>query len=193
MAKAKGGKLTDKQQAFVAEYLIDLNATQAAIRAMYSRKTAYSVGQENLKKPEIQIAIQKEMEKREKRTEITQDRVLEQYARLAFFDIRKLYKEDGSLKPIHELDDESATAVAGIESFEKYDSDGVPEGILKKIKLTDRRAALCDVARHLGMFTDKHDHTSSDGSMSPVPVVDMSKISRDERIALAKVAFGQKA
>lgn len=161
MAKAKGTKLTPKQAVFVKEYLIDLNATQAAIRAGYSQKNADRIGPELLGKTCVAAAIQKEMAKREKRTEITQDRVLEQYARLAFFDIRKLYNGDGSLKPVHELDDESATAIAGIESFEKFDSDGVPEGVLKKIKLTDRRAALCDVARHLGMFIERVEHSGS--------------------------------
>ena len=69
-------KLTPKQQRFVAEYLVDLNATQAAIRAGYSPKTAGQVGFENLKKPEIQAAIQKAQQKRSERTEITQDYVL---------------------------------------------------------------------------------------------------------------------
>ena len=69
-------KLTAKQDRFVAEYLIDLNATQAAIRAGYSEKTAYSIGQENLKKPDIASAISAAQAKRAERTEITQDYVL---------------------------------------------------------------------------------------------------------------------
>ena len=69
-------KLTDKQQAFVNEYLVDLNATQAAIRAGYSEKTASEMGYENLSKPQIADAIQKAMEKRSGRTEIDQDYVL---------------------------------------------------------------------------------------------------------------------
>ena len=69
-------KLTAKQSKFVSEYLIDLNATQAAIRAGYSEKTAYSIGEENLRKPEIAKSIQEAMTKREMRTEITQDMVL---------------------------------------------------------------------------------------------------------------------
>ena len=69
---------------FCAEYLIDLNATQAAIRAGYSKKTAYSMGQENLKKPELQEKIQNAMAERSKRTEINQDRVLEEIAEIAF-------------------------------------------------------------------------------------------------------------
>ncbi|WP_213431657.1 terminase small subunit, partial [Paenibacillus dendritiformis] len=74
--------LTAKQKAFVQEYLIDLNATQAAIRAGYSAKTARKIGAENLTKPDIQKAIQEAMERREKRTEITQDRVLQELAKI---------------------------------------------------------------------------------------------------------------
>lgn len=68
--------LTPKQQRFVEEYLIDLNATQAAIRAGYSEKTAYSVGHENLKKPEIQKAIEEAKNQVSKRTELTVDMVV---------------------------------------------------------------------------------------------------------------------
>lgn len=68
--------LTAKQKMFVQEYLVDLNATQAALRAGYSKKTAFSIGNENLKKPEIQKAIQHAMQKREKRVEVNQDYVI---------------------------------------------------------------------------------------------------------------------
>jgi phage terminase small subunit len=76
--------LTPKQQAFVDQYLVDLNATNAALRAGYSQKTAYSIGHENLNKPEIAAAVATAMAEREKRTHITQDRVLQELARLAF-------------------------------------------------------------------------------------------------------------
>ena len=69
-------KLTQKQQRFCDEYLIDLNATQAAIRAGYSKKTAYSIGQENLKKPEINAHIEKRMAEKEKALVADQDEVL---------------------------------------------------------------------------------------------------------------------
>lgn len=68
--------LTPKQSLFVDEYLIDLNATQAAIRAGYSEKTAGRIGNENVRKPVIQEAISERMKIRSERTEITQDRVL---------------------------------------------------------------------------------------------------------------------
>lgn len=82
--------LTPKQKRFVEEYLIDLNATQAAIRAEYSEKTAYSVGHEILKKPEVQQAIQEAIAKRSQRTEITADKVLDRYWAMANADTNDL-------------------------------------------------------------------------------------------------------
>jgi hypothetical protein len=82
--KSDAPALTAKQQRFVDEYLIDLNATQAAIRAGYSEKTAYSIGNENLSKPEIAKAIEGAQTARAKRTEITADRVLTELGKLGF-------------------------------------------------------------------------------------------------------------
>lgn len=90
-------KLTAKQARFVEEYLVDLNATQAAIRAGYSESTARAIGYENLTKPDIQKAITAAREKQQQRTEITADRVLAEYAKIAFFDPRKLFTADGGL------------------------------------------------------------------------------------------------
>lgn len=78
--------LTAKQKRFVQEYLVDLNATQAAIRAGYSAKTASETGYDNLRKPQIAAAIEKAMNKREKRTEITQDMVLQRWWTIATAD-----------------------------------------------------------------------------------------------------------
>ena len=106
--------LNDKQQRFVDEYLKDLNATQAAIRAGYSAKTAYAIAEKLLRKVEIQQAVQDAKKARSERTEINQDRVLQELARLAFFDPRKMFHGDGSPKAIHELDDDTAAAVSGL-------------------------------------------------------------------------------
>lgn len=142
---AKKGQLTPKQAAFVAEYLLDLNATQAAIRAGYSPKTAAFIGAENLKKPNIDAAIQAAQQERARRTEISQDNVLTEIARLAFLDPRRFYAPDGSLVAIPDLPDDVAAAVAGMEVS--------PEGI-RKVKLADKLKALELAARHLGMFRD---------------------------------------
>ena len=83
----KPRKLTAKQQAFVNEYCLDKNATQAAIRAGYSKATAHSIGGENLKKPEIAQEIAKIMAERAENSKITLDRVLDAYASIGFADI----------------------------------------------------------------------------------------------------------
>ena len=80
-------KLTPKQHRFVEEYQIDLNATQAAIRAGYSAKTAYQIGHATLKKVEVQSAIQEALGRRSERTGITADKVLDGFARIAFAEL----------------------------------------------------------------------------------------------------------
>ena len=77
-------ELTEKQKRFCEEYLVDLNATQAAIRARYSKKSAYSIGQENLQKKEIRRYISESMKARSLRTQVTADRVLQELAKIAF-------------------------------------------------------------------------------------------------------------
>ncbi|NBB11809.1 terminase small subunit [Pseudomonas sp. SLFW] len=144
--------LTAKQQRFVEEYLKDLNGTQAAIRAGYSQKTAAVIAAENLTKPNVQAAIAEGMQKRSSRTGITADRVLQELGRLAFVDIRRAYNADGSLKPLHELDDDTAAAVAGMDVTEIGTGDDAI-GFVKKIKLSDKKGALELVMRHLGMLS----------------------------------------
>lgn len=78
--------LTSKQKRFVQEYMVDLNATQAAVRAGYSRKTAGSIGQENLKKPAIQAELQVLMQERGEKTTISQEMVVKELQKIAFAD-----------------------------------------------------------------------------------------------------------
>ena len=92
----KSKELTGQQRRFVEEYPIDLNSTQAALRAGYSPTNAARAGCFLLKRPEIREAIQEGLDRRAQRVHITQDMVLREYARLAFFDPRKLFNEDGS-------------------------------------------------------------------------------------------------
>ena len=99
--------LTPKQERFVQEYLVDLNATAAAKRAGYNEKTAYSMGQRLLKKVEIQNSIQEAQRSLQDRTEVTQERIIAETAKLAFFDARKLFDKNGRPLPISELDDDT--------------------------------------------------------------------------------------
>lgn len=154
--------LLPKQASFVREYLIDGNATQAAIRAGYSAKTAHAIGQENLKKPAIasflaqkQSVIAKRQDERLEAMELTKERVQREIARIAFFDPRKMFRADGSPKAITELDDDTAAAIGGLEVLEEYDGTGkdrVLVGHVKKYKIADKNSALDKAAKILGQY-----------------------------------------
>lgn len=189
--------LTDKQRRFVDEYLVDLNATQAAIRAGYSQKTAGQIGEQNLKKLEIAAAVQEAQAARAKRTEITQDMVLRELAKIGFSDIRKIVRwgktelrvadagddEEEVTEAYHglalvsadDIDDDTAAAISEI-------SEG-REGL--KVKLHDKKGALVDIGRHLGMFKDRIEHSGPNGG--PIPIAEMT----DEQ--LAAIAAGGRA
>ena len=157
--------LTPKQERFVQEYLVDLNATQAAIRAGYSERTARAIGQENLTKPDIQTAIQEARAKSAQKLEITRERVLQEYARLAFFDPRKLFEENGKPKDINQLDDDTAAALVGLDLMEEYEGAGEDRqfvGYTKKYKLANKLGALDGLGKHLGMFDRLSDSTDSE-------------------------------
>lgn len=161
-------KLTAKQELFCNEYLIDLNATQAAIRAGYSVDTASEMGYENLNKPHLQTLISELKVIRLKRCEITQDNVLRELAKISFADIRNFYDHDGNIRRPHELDDNSAAALASIDvdEIKEYNRDtGIRDvvGITKKIKLHSKTTALDLLGRHLGIFEKDNKQRSSEG------------------------------
>lgn len=154
--------LLPKQAAFVAEYLISGNATQAAIHAGYSEKTAHVIGQENLRKPAIasllaqkQTVIAARQDERLAAMELTEERVAREVARISFFDARKMFRADGSPLAITELDDDTAAAIVGLEVLEQYEGVGESRtlvGHIKKYKIADKNSALDKAAKILGMF-----------------------------------------
>jgi len=152
---------TEKQKRFIAEYLIDLNATQAAMRAGYSARTANEQGCQLLAKLSIKEALKSAMHQRQERTEITQDRVLAEYAKLAFLDPRRFYNDKGGLIPVPDLPAEVAAALSGMEIRSERGGDGEAPADVTKIKFADKKAALDSVARHLGMFIDKVEHSGN--------------------------------
>jgi len=177
-------KLTPKQERFVAEYLIDLNATQAAIRAGYSAKTAPEQASRLLSNVKVSEAVQSAMQARAQRTEITQDMVLRELAKIGFSDIRKVVRwgatelrategKDGEpvIEPYHglslisadDVDDATAAAIAEVSEGR----DGL------KVKLHDKKGALVDIGRHLGMFKERVEHTGKDGG--PMEVATLGK------------------
>ena len=165
-------KLTDKQRRFCEEYIVDLNATQAAIRAEYSEKTAYSMGQRLLKKVEAQEYIKQLKEERAARTQIEADRVIYELSLIAFSNATdyaavvdeetyvevngnwiKLLDDDGNpvmrrtVKPVltKDLTAEQKRALAVI----KKGRDGF------EVKPYDKVRALELLGKHIGLFEDK--------------------------------------
>jgi phage terminase small subunit len=151
--------LKPKQQRFVDEYLIDLNATAAAKRTGYSERTAYSIGQELLKKPEIAEAIEKAKAERAERTRIDADWLLRRLADEAVADMADLYDASGNLKPIADWPlIWRQGLVAGIESAtEKAGDEAKDVTVVRKVKLTDRGRRLELIGRHIDVqaFRDR--------------------------------------
>lgn len=140
--------MTKKQKRFIEEYLIDLNATQAAIRAGYSPKTAKDIGCENLAKPNISDAIDKAMAERSRRTGINQDRILLELARIGLAKITDVVDPDtGKILP-----DASDDDLACIQSIKIKPNEF---GTEREVKLYDKKSALVDLGKHLGLFKDK--------------------------------------
>jgi phage terminase small subunit len=175
-------KLTEKQKRFVQEYLVDLNATQAAIRAGYSEKTANRIGAKLVVKSCIQDALQGALEKRSSRVEVTQDRVVKELARIAFIDLRRIFAwgPDGvRLRPSDELTDDEAAVVAEVTETRSETGGSL------KVKRFDKLKALELLGKHLGMFSDKLELTGKNGA--PLGVLPDIKI---KLVNVAEVGCG---
>lgn len=154
--------LNARQQRFVDEYLVDLNATKAAERAGYSKKTARQIGQQNLSKLDIAEAIAKGQARRADRTEITQDRVLNELAALGFSDMGDYITIHDNGSVTHNFAGLPADRTKAIREITQEvvleGPDEKPDLVRKtKFKLHDKRAALVDIGRHLGMFKNTLD------------------------------------
>nr|UVY58872.1 MAG: Terminase small subunit [Bacteriophage sp.] len=146
-------KLTDKQKRFVEEYLIDLNATQAAIRAGYSPKRASEQGHQLLQKTTVSEAISKAMAERSRRTGISQDRVVNELAKIAFVNMLDVVDEEGRIRSTASEDD-----LACIESIKHKESSSINgDSTEREIKIASKLKALELLGKHLGMWNDKLD------------------------------------
>ena len=141
--------MTKKQKRFIEEYLVDLNATQAAIRSGYSPDTAKSMGSENLTKPDIQARIAKAMAERSRRTGVNADRVVMELAKIAFVNASDVIDADtATLKPDATPEDTAAIQSVKVKTFGE-------DGLEREIKMADKLKALELLGKHLGMFKDK--------------------------------------
>jgi phage terminase small subunit len=164
--------LTPRQARFVEEYLIDLNATQAAIRAGYAAKDADVQGSRLLGNVRVAEAVARAKAERSARIGLTQDRVLQELAAIGFSRMPD-YADWGagdqmSLKPSEELTEQQAAAIAQVVETEKFvKSMDRGESLWSRersIKLHDKVATLKLLGQHIGMFSDKVEHTGKDGA-----------------------------
>lgn len=155
----KAKTLTPKEALFVREFLATGNATKAAIAAGYSAATAGVTGSKLLRKAKVSAELANLRKNLLSKLEITAEKVLHGLAELAFFDPRKMFNEDGSMKRITELDDATVHALAGmdVEKLFKHFGKGQAEevGTITKIRLADRGLNLERLGRHFKLFTDK--------------------------------------
>lgn len=151
--------LTPKQQGFVNEYLIDLSAKQAAIRAGYSEKTAEQIGYQLLQKTSVQEAIQKAQGKREERTQIDADYVLKRLVEIDQMDVADIMDDEGNVKPIKDWPKIWRQYINNIETVSMDDG----AGWLKKIKWPDKVKNLELLGKHIsvGAFKDKIEHSGA--------------------------------
>ncbi|HFT2061697.1 TPA: terminase small subunit [Pseudomonas aeruginosa] len=145
--------LTKKQRLFVDEYLIDLNATQAAIRAGYSARRATEIGYQLLQRPEVAQAIQAAMAERSKRTEVEADYVVRRLREIDEMDVLDILEDDGSFRSIRDWPKAWRQFLSGIEIAELFEGRGDDRriaGVLRKIRWPDKLRNLELLSRHVG-------------------------------------------
>ena len=166
------GKMTDKMQLFVSEYLKDFNATQAAIRAGYSEKTAYAIGWENLRKPEIIEEVNKQInEALENNKEILKARLIDELQAIAFHDVSKDIKvktvtrtrpvfdkegnkvdeEEYEFQEVEIIDTEKSEQTRAIASIKQNEKGAI------EVKYHDKKGAIDLLGKYLSIFTDRKD------------------------------------
>lgn len=148
--------LTPKQARFVAEYLLDSNATQAAIRAGYSKATAAQGGAQLLRnikvRAEIDAAQKAAMAKAVEKYEVSQDRIIRELALLGYSNMQDFASVDDKGTPFLDMSKLNRDQWAAVQSI-KVDDDGAVT-----LKLYDKRASLVDLHKHSGLYTEKQDH-----------------------------------
>lgn len=145
--------LTKKQRLFVDEYLIDLNATQAAIRAGYSTRRATEIGYQLLQRPEVAQAIQAAMAERSRRTEVEADYVIRRLREIDEMDVLDILEDDGSFRSIRDWPKAWRQFLSGIEIAELFEGRGDDRriaGVLRKVKWPDKLRNLELLSRHVG-------------------------------------------
>lgn len=152
--------MTEQRIRFCERYFETLNACQSAIDASYSPDTARQIGYNLLQEEEVQEYIQKLRLEYQEKTGINRDRILAEYAKIAFSDIRELYAGDNNLLDVRQMDDAIAGAVMSVE-VDEIKAGEMNIGYTKKVKLYNKLQALQDLGKHLGIFEKDNDQTKA--------------------------------
>jgi len=186
--------LNVKQRLFCLEYLEDLDGTASAIRAGYAPADAWKVSKNLLSNPKVQKVIQRHMDARQARSEVTVDRVVLELWRIASADPGELYNAEGNLKPIHEIPEELRRAISHIQTYEEYEgrgSDRVHIGSTKKVLLWDKLKALELLGKYLKIFFDspKIQVNSRNTQINMMNRFDFSGFTTEELKVIASAGF----
>lgn len=169
-AKQISAKAEQKLMVFAHEYITNGgNGSQAAIKAGWSAKTAGQAANRALKNAYVQDALkqhrQRLADELSTKHGLTVDHILGELRRLALSDVRKLFNSDGSMKPLHELDDDTAAMVAAVD-VQEMKADGEVYGLVKKVKLWDKNSALDKAMKHLGLFERDNEQAKNQFNLS---------------------------
>jgi phage terminase small subunit len=165
-----------QRERFAQELAKGASQTDAQVAAGFAYNTGNATRLAN--RPEVKARVQELLTAGAERAEITVERVLAELAKIGFSDIRKLFTDRGSLKRVEDLDDDAAACLSSIEVVTKHVPGG-DEGEVEhvaKIKLWDKRAALVDLGKHLGMFVDKLALTDSAGNDVDMGDTDLARL-----------------
>lgn len=144
--------LTEQKIRFADKWFETTKGRESAIYAGYSEKTADQIAYNLLQEPEVSEYIQKLREEYASKNGINKESILNEYRKIAFSDVRKILTVDGGMRDIDDIDDDTAGAIAGIESFDEVTREGEKLGTNRKIKLHDKLRALEALSKHLGLF-----------------------------------------
>lgn len=183
--------LTPKQEAFCLAYVETGNASEAYRRCYDVKPDTKPEGIwvsacELLKNPKVAVRVAELQEEARKRNAVTVDRVVQELAKIGFSDIRKLFSDAGHLLPPGEWPEEAAGAVSSLEVVAKPSAETDEKGHkivehVHKIKVWDKNSALEKLAKHLGMFVDRVEHTGKNGG--PIETRELSDLELARRIA----------
>lgn len=175
----------DRERRFVDEYLVDFDAARSAVAAGYSERRAKQAGHELLKRERVQELLRVRRADLQRRTEVTQERVIEELRRIAFADIRDLFvwsEERAAYIPSTNLTEEQAAAIQAVEAETTYFTreDGTEEKRVRlKLRTWSKPDALEKIMRHLGMYVERHEVSGPGGA--PIEFRDMTDAELVER------------